>query len=277
MRIYFFICLVMICANLSANEWKTSWIEAIEACDNKDFVTAEHSFNIAIMLMERQNDMTYPYVYVDRARLFLLLNQNEKALQDVNQAIDSQNLKGKELIRAIATRITARGNLGCEDGYDADLAILVSNSDIEMVEADNKLVIRNIPKCPAFREAITQFLIYSGTCNTRDDVKFLSSDICIVNQFCQQCKYAAKIEQRTIEGCKSWCDANTIAAATWCSTKFRDPRCIGACNLAVFGIQKGCHWCCNEGAFYDKCVKPFADILGEMSKYIQSPCDPAWD
>jgi len=80
-------------------------------------------------------------------------------------------------------------------------------------------------------------------------------------------------EDQTIIGCKSLCDSTAIAAGAWCNKVFKSLPCQTGCLLAVYGLQQGCYWCCSDGAFYEKCMAPFADILGAMGNI----CDPAWD
>ncbi len=75
------------------------------------------------------------------------------------------------------------------------------------------------------------------------------------------------------EECKAWCDRMTVAGATWCGKIFKGVHCQIACRLALYEIQRGCYWCCEEEGFYKRCIKPFENI----AKYIKEPCDPMWD
>ena len=177
-----FICLMLLFFNISANEWESYWIAAIEDCHDRDFLSAENNFNMAINLMEIENDLEHPSIYVDRARLYLLLNKYEEALSDVNLALFSEKLKDKERVRAVSARVAARANLRFSDGYEEDVEFLAKNFEVQVENTENHVIIRNMPKCKAFKDSLANFFIDAGICNSEEDVNMLSSDICVVNK-----------------------------------------------------------------------------------------------
>lgn len=77
----------------------------------------------------------------------------------------------------------------------------------------------------------------------------------------------------TVEECNERCDRVTRFAKEMCDAWFAKFSCRVACALAAEGLLGGCKWCCSNGDFWEKCIKPF-DFLKEM---IQCPGDTAWD
>lgn len=200
---------------------------------------------------------------------------------DVNKAFALGKLRRPDQVNATAIRVAAKAFLGHTDGFEEDIAFLSENSQITVDDIGEKLILRNIPNCDKSRDALALYFLMTGLCNDLDDVKFSPSGVCIVTKSSDcLCKRTAgpRVEERTIEGCKNWCDLSALGGMTWCSRAFvANGYCLLACNTAVYALQKGCHWCCQEGAFYEKCAAPFADILSAMSPYIRTPCDPMWD
>src|ERR1700722_1503241 len=91
-----FVCILLLSFKLSALEWQEVWAEAIIACKNTQYNEAEALFSQAITSMENRNAAN-AHIYVDRARLFLLLDKNIQR------------------IRAIVTRLMAKARLGVEE------------------------------------------------------------------------------------------------------------------------------------------------------------------
>jgi hypothetical protein len=288
-----FVCLMLITFNLSAKEWEPVWIAAVEDCQNEDYASAESNFTKTIHLMESENDVDHPLVYMDRARMYLSLHKYEEALTDINQAILSEKLKHWELVKAVNARVTARTKLGFTDGYEEDVAFLVKNFEVQIENTEDYLIIRNMPKEQEFRKSMINFFIQGGICHSKEDVRILSSDICVVNKIaglgkaernqeqpseshCHACTFNASKQLRfddlTIAGCVLWCDSSAFAAITgWCAF-FPEFCVINACNQAVVEIQNNCRACCRTGVFsQDICAAPFADIVGAMQKFLP-PC-----
>lgn len=287
MKKILFVCLMLITLSLSAKEWEPLWIAAIEDCQNQDFVSAESNFTKTINLMESENDADHPLVYMDRARLYLSLNQYEEALTDINKAILSEKLKHWELVKAVNARVTARTKLGFTDGYEEDVAFLVKNFEVQIENTEDYLIIRNMPKEEEFQKSMIHFFIQGGICHSKEDLRELSSNICVVKKiekkveqasesYCHACAFNPSKQLRfdalTIAGCVLWCDSSAFAAITgWCAF-FPEFCVINACNKAVVEIQNNCRACCQTGVFsQDICAAPFADIVGAMQKFLP-PC-----
>jgi tetratricopeptide (TPR) repeat protein len=264
MKKFLFILLFLNTFNISATEWESYWIAAVEDCHHKDYISAEQNFNMAIEFMENENDLEHPFVYLDRAHLYMSWDKYENALLDLNKAIHSEKLNVKERVKAVISRITAKKNLGFSDGYEEDLEFLVKNFEIQFENTENYVLIRNMPKEKTRRESIIHSFINSGICRNEDDVKMLSSDIYIVNKH-------VGLNMQLIEACKRWCDASAVAAIAWCAN-YPELRLIKACNSAVFEIQNDCRTCCQNGYSQDICAFPFGNIVAVMQKYLKAPC-----
>lgn len=223
-----FACLMLIGFNLSAQEWEPYWVEAIKDCYAGDYNSAEFHFDQTIDWMEHEKDLNHPSIYMDRARVYMVLNKYEQALADVNKALLSEKLQISEQVKAVSVRIAARIKLGFSDGYEDDMNFLFKNVKIP-VEAVN-------PYCP-----------------------------CAINIYKQP---ILTVRALTIESCRLWCDDSAQAAIIgWCAF-FPDFCTVNACNQAVLEIQGNCRNCCGTFLSQDICAAPFADIVAVMQKYL---------
>jgi hypothetical protein len=274
-----------------AEEWQNHWIKGVECCEEKQFNEASYLFDLAIESMEAEGVADHPHVYVDRARLNLLLNRTEEAISDLDKALSNEKINYQEKLRALVSRFIARAQLGIEQGALEDLKtfgeLKIDKPVMEMTE--KKIIIRNIPDSECYRKIMTCYFIHSGMCNSKKDIKMLKSGICLVDRACdcecenldskdRRCDACGAVIQAVTKNnseasCRSWCDRATIAGGTWCGRVFKSGRCQGFCALVVYELQQGCYWCCEGGKFYKTCVKPFEDILAQMGQ----GCDPAWD
>jgi hypothetical protein len=127
MKSIMLVCLTLLGLHLSAQEWEPFWSEAVKDCSFENFASAESHFNLSIDLMENEKDLEHPYVYTDRARLYMTLNKYEDALADVNKALLSEKLQHSERMKAVSVRIAAKLYLGMPDGCADDLEFLFKN------------------------------------------------------------------------------------------------------------------------------------------------------
>lgn len=228
MKKFMFTCFMLIGFHLSAQEWEPYWVEAIKDCHVGDYASAESLFNQTIDWMEYEQDLEHPAVYMDRARVFMILNKYEEALTDVNKALSSEKLLESERIKAVSVRIAARLKLGFPDGYEQDMDFLLKN-------------------VKTFPENKTSHFSCTG-CGTKQPILTAAA--------------------RTVQACKLWCDDSAQAALIgWCAF-FPEFCVVNACNKAVLEIQGNCHRCCETVRSLDICAAPFADIVAVMQKYL---------
>lgn len=271
--------------------WKDRWSDAIIFCKEQKYVEAESCFNDAIVEMEQIGDIEHPYVYVDRARLYLLLDRNEEVLPDVDKAISSTYLTLNDRIRAVVTRLMARSRLNMEEEVLEDLNYFgeINKENMPKKEVTEKyIIIRNIPDCECYKNVMKCYYIHSGICKSKNDIQITDSGTCIIKKSCDcgcmditltrscdACGKTLKADDNEALGlqCKNWCNRSAVAGSAWCAKMFKRTWCQIACATAVYELQQACHWCCAEGNAYKKCIKPFEDILAAMGNV----CDPVWD
>ena len=139
---------------------------------------------------------------------------------------------------------------------------------------------------------MTCYLIHTGQCRSKKDIKRLPSGDWIIKKQencgcgckkdpfkCDECGMEINygISQSSIKSCKGWCDRIGIAAMAWCTKVFKNFYCQIGCQTAVFELTDGCYWCCEDGDFYGKCIKPFNEILAYMSPGCAAEVSDAWD
>jgi hypothetical protein len=274
--------LFLIFSSLHADNWQEYWVKAVENCETKNYKDAEEYFNAALGLIAKESIKDSYHVYVDRARLFLLLDRLEEGLMDVNIAIGQGKLSNQDMTRALVTRITILTKLNINPEVrlkDAkDLEKYDPNRPQEEITPDH-IILRNIPDCGCYKKMMTNFFVGSGICEKESDVKILKSNIMIVKR--KKCAKGVKCDcfnpktgsRDAQETCEWYCDFTANAGHTYCAKTFKTNKCVAACCAAVDYIKKKCYWCCAGGEFYNNCIKPFEFILD----YIKEPCDPYWD
>jgi tetratricopeptide (TPR) repeat protein len=113
----------------NASDWREYWVKAVEQCDKKEYDTAREMFDLAVYFMEENKDLDHPYVYVDRARLNLLLENNQLALADLDKALSNKKITRSEKSRAAISRMIARSRLGMDKGVLEDLKLFAESSE----------------------------------------------------------------------------------------------------------------------------------------------------
>lgn len=276
MKKIFFIFSMLVAINISAKQWESHWITALEAYQNEDYLSAESHFNQTINLLESENNLDYPVIYADRGRLFLTLSKYEEALIDINKALKSEKLKGRERTQAVSARVAARAKLGFVDGHEEDLNYLANHFETHVENTEEHVIIRNMPKCQVLRKSVSDFFVHAGICSCIEDISILPSDILIVKKAMRSetSRYCKQIlaNPLTVASCRLFCDDNAIAAVSWC-INYPDLRLVNACNSAILYIQNNCRVCCQGGFSQDFCAAPFGDILTVMQTILlTTPC-----
>jgi len=209
-KLFFLFCLT-VNIYVGASTWQEYWIKAVEQCDQRDHLEAINMFNLAVTSMEEINDLNHPHVYVDRARLNLLLENHELAIEDLNKALDNPNLSKKEISRATVSRVIAKSRLGMEQEVLDDLKLFSENIENKPVieETSENIIIRNVPECPCYQNIMTFYYIDSGICTSEKDIQKLKSNIWVIKKSC---------------GCGCGCSSNKNVT-------------YNACNSITCGVQ----------------------------------------
>lgn len=277
----FLLALILLNSSLSAVGWQEHWTKGVENCISKNYPEAEKHFNLAIIQLEKVSNLIHPHVYVDRARLFSLLNRDEEALSDLNIALESPLLDGDDRLRAVVTRLVTYYRLNMEEEAKTELEVFKSIYPIPKLEIyPDTVIIRNIPDCDCPKDLLKSF-IANTFCESENDVK-INNGICIAKRKADNCECnkspdsdfsSDKEAKNTVSDCKYWCNKMQVAGNIFCARTFKFFRCQALCIATVELIKDGCYWCCSGGSFYKDCVKPFEDIVSKMGE----GCDPSWD
>jgi tetratricopeptide (TPR) repeat protein len=279
------ICCLM--SDLQA-DYQDDWVKAVEYCHQRKFELAEREFTSAINKLETLTDSSKPNIYIDRARLYHLLDKHEEALIDLNKGLSSDKLTNKERVRGLVTRIGVCANLQ-KDISDDIQEFENIYSDFPTYEVNNKrMVIRNIPDCECFKETISKYMIDSRFCESEKNIQIFSSGIMIIDRMpgndcgCSKQKnldilpnaITPQEVQEYIDECRGYCNTFKEGGDLWCVNHFSSSTCRIACLIAVKLIQNWCLGCCSQGNFFKTCIEPYNDIAAQMDSKI---CKPDWD
>jgi hypothetical protein len=277
--------IVLSIQTLSA-DWADHWIKAVQFCKDRIYVLAEQEFNLAIQDLESTQNIDHPHVYVDRAKLYSLLERDQEALVDANKGLESPFLQANDILRARIARYNAFLRLDIIDSASNELgAIKKIYAFPEMEIFENTVIIRNVPDCECSQEIIKSAMT-AYFCNKEEDIEFLPSGICIAKRTKQfpgqdeslhcECNKDAKFNlnmNANNDGCNWSCDKCATGGMLMCPKWFKVFKCQAICVAVVEALKEGCYWCCSNDGFYKNCIKPFEDIVGKVG----NGCDPAWD
>lgn len=283
-----FIITLCFFSSLSASTWHDHWTNGAIYCTNGQYTEGEYEFNQAISLLEAENiSMDYPHVYLDRARLYFITNTNERTLQDIDLALSSNKLSAVDEGKARGLRYTILYRMDRVEEAEAEYKIWKKNDPnfpkCEIFE--DKIIVRNIPDSECYKKMVKGIMVESKMCASEDDITFLPSKVCIIKK--KVCKCGCKDRQAGIirkrptkeeeeEDCKYWCARVANAAQAWCVTHMKNAGCVVVCSVVVDILKEQCNSCCEDGKFYENCVKDFEDLTINFLKKQGEGCEPIW-
>jgi hypothetical protein len=183
-RLIFTLLMSLISFSCRADSWHANWAMAVAAYQVNDFEEARLYFDLAVEGMEAEGDLDHPHVYVDRAKLKILLNLPEESLSDLDKALANKTISNEEMIRALKSRSGARLSVGMDSGALQDLETLVAAEDNKPVVeyTDTQIIVSNLPNCHCYQDALTCRFIHAGLCLSKKDVTVLKSGICLIQK-----------------------------------------------------------------------------------------------
>ena len=183
--IIIFTFLTLISSLSFAENWQEKWTEAASYLETAEFMTGKTLLDEAIVLMEEEMDENHPYIYIDRARLNIILGSENKAFLDLEKALASQFLSGKEKIRGLTTKIFLNKRLGLDTAVLEDFKAFKQLMEIPKIEIKEKyIIVRNTPKNEYYKQLMTCYLIHSGICYDAEELKWLNSNTLLANTHC---------------------------------------------------------------------------------------------
>jgi len=168
-----------------AETWQEKWSEAASYLETANFNEGKAFLDEAIVLMEEEMDLNQPYIYIDRARVNIILGSDKEALSDLEKALSSQFLSGEEKIRALTTKIFLNKRLRLDAAVLEDFKTFKQAIEIPKIEIKEKyIIVRNTPKNDFYKKLMTCYLIHSGVCYDAEELKWLNSNTLLANTHC---------------------------------------------------------------------------------------------
>jgi tetratricopeptide (TPR) repeat protein len=260
MKQFFLVCLCFLSfQNLQAADWQQLWVQAVKKCRDKNYSQAEALFNKAI---EATDVDTHPHLLVDRARLNMAQHRYKQALPDLDRALQSNQLEGKDRIRALVSRVIVRSQAGMAEGVAEDMETFRQlNTNGPKIEiSHDRIIIRNVPDCKCYINLVKSLCLDAGICKKESDIQFLPAGIFLI--------------ERTIDTCfVPYQEADCLAAAVWSSQTFTRLNCQIGSLLAIDFLKQLCQWSSLNDAASKMRTNPFE----KLAAYIGTPCEPFWD
>lgn len=281
---YFLILTMLFSTHCFSSNTEFYWVKAMKYCNERNYEQGEIFFDLAVEEMEREHEEDdYSFIYLNRGKLYSILGMYNESLRDLNKCLTYDSLYKYDRLKAVYARATVYYKLGMEEECAQDIRYFNEHySCLPQVKISNEyIIVRNIDT-----EECTEVmlkLLLRPLVSKDTDIEFLSSHTCIAKRKkCGPCcgnacqlptvSRARVTPADRIKGCKTWCDKVFNQSKYFCLA-FEKVGCQVVCAVVIEEMHKTCYWCCNEGNFYDKCVKPFENILEQMGK----GCDPAFD
>lgn len=174
-----FACLTFSMGN--CKNFEDVWCTAVEDCLLKDYAKAEIGLTSVINDLRTNNDESYPNIYVDRGRLYMLQNKFQEALSDLNSATVYSNLSEKNLSRALISKIMIYANLNQEkDALKCVEELKALHPDFKKIEfTKDKVVLRNISDHEG--ELLKVFTISSKIYDDEGCVRMTNTGVELIN------------------------------------------------------------------------------------------------
>lgn len=183
--IIIFTFLTLISSLSFAENWQEKWTEAASYLETAEFTEGKNLLDEAIILMEEEMDENHPYIYIDRARVNIILGNDEPAYLDLEKALASQYLSGEEKVRALTTKIFLNKRLSLDATVLEDFKAFKQLIEIPKIEIKEKyIIVRNTPKNEFYKQLMTCYLIHSGICYDAEELKWLNSNTLLANTHC---------------------------------------------------------------------------------------------
>jgi hypothetical protein len=103
-----------------------------------------------------------------------------EALQDLNFALLSDQLKPKERIKGLYYRMITKMDLGLDYSTDSKEIDRISTNSYEINETS--MIIKDVPDNEFLKEMMTTYLIRSGFCESEEDIKILDSGEMVIQK-----------------------------------------------------------------------------------------------
>lgn len=276
-------------SSLSA-DWQEDYAKGLECLEKQNFLEAEAYLSSAL------KDSSAPdYVKIDYGYVLKNLDHYDESIRLLTEVIEKKDISAADQSKAYCIRSMAKvakdqNDLSAMDDLRSFGKINPNMPKIE--RGKNCIIIKNAPKAECYRKMMTCYFIHTGQCQSKADIKRLSSGDWIItkpeNSDCSCHQGPAKCDEcgadlnygvnpASVQSCKCWCDRIGLAAMAWCSKTFKKFYCQVCCQVAVYELADGCYWCCEDGDFYGKCIKPFNDILSYMSPGCEPDLEGTWD
>lgn len=278
--------------------WMQYLANAEDSVEQESFADAIVSYSHAINLMEEigENSMA---AYHERGLAYLQIKDYNAAITDFSRVIEnyesnpiSSNLPAA--LNALWSRFGTYSRIHAREKADLDFTkIALLDPNFPIVEfSENTVIIKNLylSSDHELKKIFASVMVNIGVCDKKEDVFFSHAGIVTIKMSSDfydllddQCDCAALTEEmrpsinaqprkervspRKLIECQKKCDDFAYSLGLGCAF-CKTAMGKAACAAAVYTLKNACHWCCSDGNFYKKCIKPLAAF---------NPKDPAWD
>lgn len=269
-----FIFISLLSFSLSAIEpWKELWHQAEVKMEKGNDQQALKDLYSALSIMTKEEIKANSFLYLLIAEINIESSQYEEALKNVSFA-EGGNLNLDDKQKASMLKVISYMFLGREEDRKKEIEHFKEIFTIPKFDIQDSLtIIRNVPSASCAKNIITNFLIGSKLCESKEDILFTKNGTCFATRKTPCDCGCGGQTQKGVGNCDWWCDKSDVLGQQWCFNHISKAWCKAACILVVQGMSETCHFCCKGGGFYQNCVEPFAHI----AEKIGEGCNPDMD
>jgi tetratricopeptide (TPR) repeat protein len=299
--ISFILILVISSCYAEENEttWEDFWVSGIYSCSQKNYKDAVFHFTESINLLNAAQNANFPQIYIDRGIAYSLLFEFNNALNDFENAIQSNKLSDNDKVRLCVNKLAVLSSLDDHKNIFLELDNLKKiDPNFPQIEfTENYVFIRNVPANKWYRKAIKCLLIHSGMCSSKGDMYIYPSNIlvavkkghcgcesCIDRdsklQTCDQCAQPLQFNNSNIdpsteeiESYTQCCDELALASTAWCVQMLKKTQSRLAGFYALDLIRQVASQVPQNENIYEQCITPFAELINNP----EALSAPVWD
>lgn len=181
-------CSPLVDAASSSTYWVNCWMTGVELSKNRhEYPEAIKAYTAAIKNQPSDQISQHLYLYNERGRLYLKMDEHQKAIQDFSFVLDHPNVNKEEMLDALWGRGQAYLASGKAQEFETDRKRLDEIEPFVRPLEDNQdyLILKmgnHVARDPQSQERFVKVLLIQKKIKSKQDVTFTPSGLAIVRK-----------------------------------------------------------------------------------------------